>query len=319
MNRTSARLMAVLWAAVTILVTDGVGASAASRIVVRDEVIRVGDIFPNAGPNAETVVLRSPSPGERTHLDARWLTQAARTYGITWHPVDRDAGLTIERASEIVPQSTIDKAISGALAKAAGPGHAEIAGRTPEIHLAVGSTAEIQVEDLKFEIDTRRFSATIAVIADDQRPRRIRVAGQYYESARLPVLRRPVLAGEIISAGDIELVSVRGRRLPPDAVNGTAILTGKAAKRTLRAGEPIRIGDIQEPVLVAKKSLVTLTVQTPYLTITTQGRALEDGALGDTVQVTNAKSGKTILGVVSGPDTVIVTTDGSLAMSGTNN
>jgi len=290
-------------------------ADAANEIIVRDDVIRIGDIFPNPGNQAETVVLRAPAPGERTYLDARWLAQAARAYGIAWHPAERDGGVSVERASEVVAKTSIDKALAAALAKLAGAGHAELGGRAPEIHLAVGSTPQIGVEDLKFEWDTRRFSATIAVSAADQRTRRVRVAGSYYEAARLPVPRRPVAAGEVISPGDIELVSIRGRRLPPDAVQSAELAVGKAARRTLRTGEPIRLADLQQPMLVVKKSLITLMVQSPYMTITTQGRALEDGALGDTVQVANVKSGKTVVGVITGPDTVLVGADAPVALS----
>lgn len=319
MSPVTSRLKPILGVLAAICALATSEAVAGSAIVVRDEVIRVGDIFPNAGPQTETIVLRAPAPGEKIFLDTRWLGQAARAYGITWHPVDRDDGLTVERASQVVSQGAIDKAISAALAKVAGNGHVELAGRTPDIHLAIGMAPQITVEDVKFEWDTRRFSANIAVSAGDQRPRRVRVAGSYYETARLPVLRRPVTAGEVISASDIELVSIRGRKLAADTVSGADLVAGKAAKRTLRAGEPIRVADLQEPMLVAKKSLVTLMVQTPYLTITTQGRALEDGALGDSVQVVNAKSNKTVIGVVAGPDTVIVTSDRPVAMNVGNN
>ncbi|MFO1189287.1 MAG: flagellar basal body P-ring formation chaperone FlgA [Alphaproteobacteria bacterium] len=314
-----ARLNQVILIAIGIIAAAMAPAKAASEIVVRDDVIRIGDIFPNAGDQAETIVLRAPAPGERTHLDARWLAQAARAYGITWHPADRDGGLTVERASEVVAPGIIGKALGTALAKLAGAGNAELGGRPPEIHLVAGTTPKIDIEDLKFEWDTRRFSATIAVSAADQRVRRARVSGYYYESVRLPVLRRPVTAGEIISAADIELVSIRGRRLPADAVHDAELAIGKAARRTLRTGEPIRVTDIQQPMLVVKKSLITLMVQSPYLTITTQGRALEDGVLGDTVQATNIKSGKTVVGVITGPDTVLVRSDAPVALSSASN
>lgn len=303
----------------SVLLLGAQSAGAGSAVVVRDDVIRIGDIFPNAGSQAETIILRAPAPGERTYLDARWLARAARAYGITWHPADRDGGLSIERASQTVPEAAIRKALSTALSKLAGTGHVEMAGRIPSIHLAVGANPSISIESVDFEWDTRRFSSFILVSAGDQRPHRARVAGTYYETSRLPVLRRPMAPGEIITAGDIEHVVVRGRRLPPDTIADLSQIEGKTARRTLRAGEPVRLADIQEPMHVTRKGLVTLIVQTPYLTISTQGRALEDGALGDTVQVTNAKSGKQLLGTVIGPDTVMVNAESPLALSSLGN
>ncbi|HBM90920.1 MAG TPA: hypothetical protein DD400_03465, partial [Rhodospirillaceae bacterium] len=44
--------------------------------------------------------------------------------------------------------------------------------------------------------------------------------------------------------------------------------------------------------------LVTLKIETPYLLVTTQGRALQDAALGEVVRVTNTQSDRVIEGVV---------------------
>jgi flagella basal body P-ring formation protein FlgA len=59
-------------------------------------------------------------------------------------------------------------------------------------------------------------------------------------------------------------------------------------------------------VLVARNSTVTIVLQTGYLRLTAQGKAIEDGAKGDTIRVTNLQSKKTIEAVVAGPDFVTV-------------
>jgi flagella basal body P-ring formation protein FlgA len=83
-------------------------------------------------------------------------------------------------------------------------------------------------------------------------------------------------------------------------------LAGFSPKRTLRAGTPIRVAEVQPPVVVSKGALVTLVLDTPSMTLTARGRALEDGGDGDTIRVTNAQSRTTVQGVVTGAGKVAV-------------
>jgi flagella basal body P-ring formation protein FlgA len=64
------------------------------------------------------------------------------------------------------------------------------------------------------------------------------------------------------------------------------------------------MSDLQMPVLVAKGKLVTLTLKNRHMLITAQGRALENGAKGDVIRVTNTRSRQTVQGVVIAPNQV---------------
>jgi flagella basal body P-ring formation protein FlgA len=81
---------------------------------------------------------------------------------------------------------------------------------------------------------------------------------------------------------------------------------GKETRRVLRPGDPFRLRDLQSPLLVKKGSLVTMILNTPMMQLTSQGKALENGALGDVIKVQNPRSGKTILGTVVEDRTVSV-------------
>ena len=67
-----------------------------------------------------------------------------------------------------------------------------------------------------------------------------------------------------------------------------------AAKRGLRPGTPLQASFVQRPILVAKGSLVTIYLKVPRMTLTTKGKALENGSDGDTVRIANTRS-KTII------------------------
>ena len=65
------------------------GAQAAAplpHVTVPGNDVRLGDIFADAGPHADTILFRAPAPGKRVVLDARWLHRAAQAYGLDWAP-----------------------------------------------------------------------------------------------------------------------------------------------------------------------------------------------------------------------------------------
>ena len=100
---------------------------------------------------------------------------------------------------------------------------------------------------------------------------------------------------------------MRAAALDRNVLLDEQLIVGQAARRPLAEGRPIRAGDLEPPLLVRRKSIVTIILETPSMTLTAQGRALEDGALGDPVRVENTQSRRTIEATVDGPNTVRVT------------
>ena len=83
---------------------------------------------------------------------------------------------------------------------------------------------------------------------------------------------------------------------PPARV--TEIL-GRATRRALRAGQALRSADLMKPELVQRGEMVTLHYEVPGIAITMRGKALESGSEGDTVNVLNEHSKRTIQGTVT--------------------
>jgi flagellar basal body P-ring formation protein FlgA len=57
---------------------------------------------------------------------------------------------------------------------------------------------------------------------------------------------------------------------------------------------------------VHKGDLVTVILNTASMQLTAQGKAVEDGAMGASIRVTNTQSNRVIDTVVSGPNQVVV-------------
>ncbi len=122
--------------------------------------------------------------------------------------------------------------------------------------------------------------------------------------ADILVTARPVRAGTVLEPSDLLL---------RDGDAGSALdnpdeAIGMEATRNLYPGSPIGPDDIREPHLVTRNQEVTMHFINGSLHITTEGRAIDGGAVGQNIRVTNISSRKTVVGKVM--------PDGSIAVSG---
>lgn len=277
-----------------------------SVATVEDGLVRLGDLFDDLGTGADVAVAHAPAPGRRLTFDAATLLQIAHTYRVNWRPQSRFDRVIVERAGRVIQKSEIVSRLAEAL-KTEGANRdvdVELFGRNVEMSVPLDASDSLEVRGLSFDRQSGRFNAVI--VAGGEGGYRQPVNGRVHDTAPVPVLRRSIAPGDVIRKDDIEVIRARENRIGRDVVTDPAKLVGMTPRQRLRAGEPIRDNDTRPPVLVARNSTVTIVLQTSYLTLTAQGKAIEDGAKGDTIRVTNSQSKKTIEAVVSGPDFVIV-------------
>jgi flagella basal body P-ring formation protein FlgA len=302
-----------LWSALlAALATPAFGAETLvvprQSIAVNSATVRLGDLFEGAGDKADMVVAYAPPPGKRAIFDARWLSRAARRYGLAWQPASLTERVVVERESLIIKREEIEDRI---LAQLLDQGlsrdmKVELANPLLRLHVPGDASATMEIEDLSYDPRTRRFDAIITAPAGSPTAQRLRITGRAYSMIAVPVLKRPVAPGERIAAKDFEMVKMRAEQVQPDIVVDGEALIGKTAKRGLRAGQPVHAADVSRPVVVPKGSFVTIRLQAPRMTLTAQGRAEANGSLGETIRVTNTQSNKTIEAVVTGVGQVVV-------------
>lgn len=172
-----------------------------------------------------------------------------------------------------------------------------------ELAIPAGGTAAFQVEEFSYDLRSGRFYATVASAADN-----IKVSGRAQAVEAIPVLKNRIVAGTVISRGDVEWQQVPANRYGAGYIDRIEELVGQTPRRALAAGMPIRNADIGKPEAIAKNGLVTMVVQAPGLTITTTGRAMEAGSVGDVVQIMNLQSKRTVQATVTGINLVQVMT-----------
>jgi flagellar basal body P-ring formation protein FlgA len=282
---------------------------------VAGTVICLGDLFADAGDRASDVVAPAPPPGSRTIFDAAWLAATAREHQLDWQPSSRLDQASVARATRAIEADAITARLLQEIGTRQSVAGAEIQLDNPALRLlvAAGAPGDIAVDNLAIEPRSGRFFAFIAAPAGSVDAQRQRVTGRLIRMIELPVLSRALAPGDTIAAADIETMRVRAERLGSDAVLDRRTLIGKTPRRMLRPHEPLRVGDVQVPLLVHRGDLVTIVLETPTMRLTTQGKALADGAMGAMLQIANTKSNRLIDARVTGANTVAVDAPSHLA------
>lgn len=288
---------------------------------VNDDVIYLGDLFANVDSRlADRVVAYAPDPGRQASYGAQWLYRIAQHFKLDWKPRTlRDQAIII-RESIIIEREQIEETIMMHLVEQGiDPDmDAELANRNIRLFLPATSMPELAVYDLKFDKQSGRFMATISAPANSPSAQKYRLAGRIFQMTEVPVLSRQISANEVIGANDIEWQRTRSDRLSRDTAMNPEELIGMAPKRGIREGTPIRLSEVSAPIVVKKKGLVTIIYQHPFMTLTAQGRSLQNGAVGDIIRVTNVQSNTIVDAEVIGSGQAVVRSIELLAMNQNN-
>ncbi len=113
---------------------------------------------------------------------------------------------------------------------------------------------------------------------------------------------RTIRADAIITDTDVTLSAA-------DVSSGFTQLSdvvGQEARVVLYPGRPIFVDDIGPPAIITRNQLVQVRYTTGGLVISTEGRALERGAVGDRVRIMNLSSRATLFGQVRADGTIQV-------------
>ncbi len=278
------------------------------NVTVTGDTIHIGDIFRDAGPHANDPVAPAPAPGTRLTFNAAWLGSVAREHHLTWQPNSEFDQTSVQRASRTIDADTVGQRILAAVAADTPNSDASISLDNPGLRFIVPAEAsdEMALDGLNVDPRTGRFSAFVTAPANSNNAQRQRVSGRIVYQVTIAVPAHSMSMGDVFGPADVTEAKLPRERVASDAVTNPQQLVGKAARRILRAGETVRAGDIADPVVVHKGDLVTIMLNTAGMQLTAQGKAVEDGAMGASIRVTNTQSNRVIDTVVAGPNQVVV-------------
>ena len=81
-------------------------------------VIRVSDLWANAGPKADTVIGPAPPPGRSIAIEAGQLAYIARLYDVEWRPTSGVERTAVERAGRPLSRDEVSEPIRRSLVEA---------------------------------------------------------------------------------------------------------------------------------------------------------------------------------------------------------
>jgi flagella basal body P-ring formation protein FlgA len=277
-------------------------------VTVTGDTIHIGDIFRDAGPHASDPIAPAPALGMHTTFNAAWLGAIAKEHHLNWQPSSDFDQASVERASRSIDADTVSQRILQAAASDTPSTDTSIQLDNPSLHFVVPAEASdaMALDGLNVDPRTGRFTVFVTAPANSDNAQRQRVTGRIVYQVTIAVPAHGMSIGDVFGPADVSEVKLPRERVASDAVTNPQQLVGKAARRILRAGETVRTGDIAEPTVVHKGDLVTIMLSTAGMQLTAQGKAVEDGAMGAAIRVTNTQSSRVIDTVVAGPNQVVV-------------
>ncbi|WP_299074867.1 flagellar basal body P-ring formation chaperone FlgA [uncultured Paraglaciecola sp.] len=111
------------------------------------------------------------------------------------------------------------------------------------------------------------------------------------ETQAVVVLSSAVSPGTLLTPNNVHIVNMNKKRLRSSTFADTKDVIGARIKRRVSAGRPI---DPNNLCFVCKGDSVTISAGTSTMQVKTSGVALEDGRMGETIQVRNRRSNKKI-------------------------
>ncbi|MFW6335490.1 MAG: flagellar basal body P-ring formation chaperone FlgA [Desulfosalsimonas sp.] len=152
-------------------------------------------------------------------------------------------------------------------------------------------------------IDSRK--ATVIVKVDGQVAENLSIPGRVEAEVPVAAAAGKLSRGDVIAESDVTMkpVNIAGLRRPCLEKDKAV---GKRLRRPVGPGKPISKSDLERPVLVKRRQMVTMVLENGALHLQTRGVAEENGKKGDLITVKNMRSGREVSCQVTGQKKVRV-------------
>jgi len=280
---------------------------------IRSPMLRIGDIADispaeKASDLAELALFSAPAHGEkrcyRSATLRAYVRDAVREHaeGETISFAGADA-VCIRHGAMVVADNEIIGVINEHLESAIGHMGAEklrfVPRNTPDSLSLPEGELDFEVLFSSPDVISSR-QATLIVRVDGRVRQNISVPGEIQAFVPVVVAADNLGRGDVIDSGDvrIELKNLNGLKNP---VTDKEDAIGKKLRRPLSVNRVISENDLDLPVLVERRQLITLIANRGALEISTRGQAMASGRRGDIVMIKNLRSDREVPGRVIGP------------------
>lgn len=270
-------------------------------------VVRLSDLFDNVGANADRVLGPGPSAGGRIVVEAPQLKAIARQFGVDWHPGSSADRAVLDRPGRPLRREDALDAVKNALiaAGASADCDIELSDFSPPL-IPFEAEPRPVVSDMNYDSAAGRFAAVLSITGESMDPINLRLTGRVDDTIELPVATTRLTAGSVLRAEDVHIARVHTTLIRGEVAHRLADAIGMQLKHPLAAGQPLVLTELMRPAMVQKGADVMIELNSPGITVTAQGHALESGAAGERIRVINPVSRAVIDVEVIGPGRVRV-------------
>jgi flagella basal body P-ring formation protein FlgA len=314
-NKTSLTHKAVLTSLALIVMGAGIlvgtkvalAASLKSVSIVESDTLTLGDIFDGVERNANYVIGAAPKPGQDMTLNARTLYRIASSLDVNWRPISSSDQIVVRRQATVVSYDEIEDTIRNALKNKGVSGTFNVSLNSGKPTIVLPNNLDSAAEISAFDFDVQRdvFRATLAAPSKDNPVKKLQVTGMVERLVSVPVLRSNMQNGDVISQHDIKMIVVPQNSLQHNVIMDAEKMIGLTPRRIAYAGKYILDGTLGRPILVNRGDKVSITYKEGPLILTAKGKAMQSGAKGDLVRVTNINSSRTVDAFVTGSHQVV--------------
>lgn len=276
--------------------------------VIKEQYVRVGHIFEGAGNYSSHPLAPAPEPGDKLVLNTKDLNRIVEAFDFQWAPMPERHQITLSSNATRIGSEQISYALQRSdLVNMVG--HAfEISYDKGSAELIVNEliVPSVGIENIDYDPISERFSATIYAPATGKRLASKQVTGEAARIINLPLLSNRLKAGDVITKHDLMYVPKRAKDLKNNIIINPEDIIGMTPRRVIMPMSPITETDLTHPKMVKRNEQVTIELSRGALRLSAKGRALGDGAKGDTVDVMNLQSKRVIEAVVTGHGSVTI-------------
>jgi len=304
-------LTAIVFAAILGIVVYPHSAAAVNlktTSVIDGDTIMLSDVFSGLPEGKDKALGPAPRPGQDMTLNARTLMRVAIALDLPWRPAHSGEYLVLSRAATVIDSGMIEDALQSQIAQNGVSGEYKLAfaGSLAEMILPLGQPARVEVQSINLRQDDNRFDAIMVAPSKENPIQTLRVSGSIHRMIEVPVLTNTLRKGMVIGARDIEMISVREDEIRHDIAISADDLIGMTPRRVVLPGKTLQMNDLQAPLIVERGDIVTMIFDHGGMRLTAKGKALEDGAKGDLVRVSNSSSNRNVEATVTAHREVLV-------------
>lgn len=295
----------------------GVTVTVRSQAEVQNPEVLLRDVAVITGPDcaltrdlASIFITKAPKPGQKVRIRRSYLAHRLHSSGLPLDDVSLNLPekVTVTRKSQTLNPGWVRRVFEAYLDRT----EPYKSGEWELVSLKTGSPPKLPVGDLTYRTmaqpsaNPAQVNLTIYLSVDGREVGRIRVAGRLDLYIRAVVAARRLERGRKIKAEDIKLARVNLSQTRKGVLMDIGRAVGLVSRRGLQADQPILARDLIRDSAVKRGDMVTIVAESGALRVTAAGRAKQEGAVGDNIQVLNLGSKKILIARVVSSSTVSV-------------